>query len=177
MSSMKRKKYIINQRLQFQIIGVFLLSVVLALILFTAATAGYYWVSGMSGENLFKEYLTIYRQVTEVREVPRDGELVAQKVFTTREIPGVKRWELIIPALVVNNLLILVLILIMGMFYSHKIAGPLYRIQTDLARALEGSGQVRIVTRKKDKLEDLVVQLNLLLEELDTLRAKKDAAE
>jgi len=173
-ASKKRKQYIINQKLQFQIIGVFLLSVVLALVIFTGATVGFYWVSGMTGENLFREYLTIYRQVDEVKEVARDGQMVKQKITTTREIPGVKRWELIVPALVVNNLLILLMILIMGLFYSHKIAGPLYRIQTDLARALEGSDQVRIVTRKRDKLEELVLQLNLLLEELDRLRASRE---
>lgn len=135
----RRKTYIVNRPMQFQLIGIFVFSVVLSLIIFTAGTSIIYWVSGMTGEYRFKEYMTIYRQVTEVQEIETDGEIVRKEISTTKEIPGVKRWEIVIPALVINNLILLVLILIVGVVYSHRLAGPLYRIQTDLDKVLQGA--------------------------------------
>ncbi len=170
MGSLKRKQWVVNRKLQFEIIGIFLLSVFIAFILFTAATAGFYWFSGMAGDNLFKEYLTIHRQESEIRQVEQDGQIISQEVSTSRIIPGVKRWELIVPAILVNNLIILIVVLIIGLLFSHRIAGPLYRIQTDLNRVLDGESEVEIIVRRKDKMGELVCQLNELLKEIDTLR-------
>ncbi|MDR1894835.1 MAG: hypothetical protein LBQ61_09165 [Spirochaetales bacterium] len=165
MGTRQRKKFLIDLRLQFSMVGTFLLSVFLSLLLFSLLTAGYYWIQGMAGNNVFKEYITIYRQ--EVRE---EGE-------GTREIAGVKRWQLILPPLLLNNLIILVMVLIMGLIYSHRIAGPVYRMEKDLGRVLAGERQVRIVTRKKDKMGRLVGQINEVLAELDRLAGRGDGHE
>ena len=172
MSAIKRKKYLINKGLQFQIIGFFLLAITISLLVFTIITVVYYWIQGMAGENIFKEYITIYKQTTEMQEIVRNGKTVLQAVSGTVEIPGVKRWELIVPALILNNVVIVVMFMIMGLFFSHRIAGPVYRIQTNMAKSLSGERGVRIKLRKKDKLESLAAQTNLVLEELDKLRGE-----
>ena len=169
----KRKNYLIDRRMQFQLIGVFLFSVVLALAIITLGSALVYWASGMTGENLFKEYLTIHRQVSVEVESVVEGEVITQEITQTQEIPGVKRWEIIIPVLIINNLIIMVIIVIFGIFYSHRIAGPLYRIQTDIEKVLDGSKDVRINLRKRDKMKPLANLLNHMIEELNTLRNKR----
>ena len=170
MTLSKRKRYLIDKNLQFYIIGVFLLSIFISLLVFTAFSAGFYWVSGMMGENLFKEYLTIHRQVTEERLVEIDGQQELQEVTATRLIPGVKRWELIVPALLVNNLIILVMVGIIGIIYTNRIAGPLYRVRREVDRILDGEEDVKITIRRRDCLEGLVSRLNKLIDEYYSLK-------
>jgi methyl-accepting chemotaxis protein len=166
----KRKQYIIDRRLQFSIVGTFLLTVVLALVLFTALTVGYYWLQGMAGSNVFKEYITIFKQTTVEQEIEEDGLRVTRQFPATKEIPGVKRWELVLPPLLFNNLVILMMIVIMGIIYSHRIAGPLYRIEKDLGRVLAGERNVKIVTRKHDKMTSLVDRVNEVIAEFNRIK-------
>jgi hypothetical protein len=151
-------------------VGTFLLSVILALVLFTALTVGYYWLQGMAGSNVFKEYITIFKQTTIEEEIEENGVRVVRQFPATREIPGVKRWELVLPPLLLNNLVILVMVVSMGIVYSHRIAGPLYRIEKDLGRVLKGERNVKIVTRKHDKMTSLVNRANEVISELNRLK-------
>jgi hypothetical protein len=48
--------------------------------------------------------------------------------------------------------------------YSHRIAGPVYRMQKDIEKALEGEKGVRVHLRKKDKLKDLAEKVNALID-------------
>lgn len=54
--------------------------------------------------------------------------------------------------------------------FSHRVAGPIYRIKTVLDRATLGDFSPRITLRKKDQLKDLAQKLNTLL---DTLEKEK----
>lgn len=164
-----RKRYIVNRAFQFRFIGTLILTVVAALLIFTALTSGYYWVRSMTGDNVFKEYITLHKQVTETRQVERDGELVEEEYMVSRDFPGRKRWELIIPALLVNNLIIIIIILVIGVFSSHRIAGPIYRIKTDIDKVLAGDKDVRIVLRRKDSLKEIADSFNLLIERIREL--------
>ena len=84
-------------------------------------------------------------------------------------IPGGNRLELILPPLLINNLLIMVLLSVLGVFYSHRIAGPVYRMEAELTRALQGEKIVGIRLRKRDKLRSLADKINRLIEERDKL--------
>lgn len=63
--------------------------------------------------------------------------------------------------------IIFVLIFIWGVFISHKFAGPIHRLEEDLAKILSGDLSVRIQFRKKDKLDELATQLNQVLDDLE----------
>ena len=89
------------------------------------------------------------------------GEEISRSVT----LPPVNRIELILPPVLINNLIILIVISIIGIFYSHKIAGPVYRIQEDIKRVLGGEKDVVIKLRKNDKLKELAEQVNKLIEE------------
>ncbi|GAH88998.1 unnamed protein product, partial [marine sediment metagenome] len=82
----------------------------------------------------------------------------------------INRFELLLPSILINNLVIMVLIAVIGIFYSHRIAGPAYRIGQEIQRVLNGETGVNIRLRKKDKLKELAASVNALIEELDKKR-------
>lgn len=165
----KRKRYVIDRSFQFRFIGTLIITVIVALIIFTALSAAFYWAKSMAGDNVFKEYITVHKQVTETRQVEKDGEMVEEEYLVSREFPGLKRWELVIPPILINNLVIIVIIAVIGIFYSHRIAGPVYRMKTDIARVLEGEKDIRITLRKKDALKEIADSVNLLIERIREL--------
>ncbi len=89
-----------------------------------------------------------------------------------RIFPGLKRYELVLPPVIINNLVLMVIIMVVGVFYSHRIAGPLYRMEQDIVRVLSGDKNVKIKIRQKDKLKPFAEQLNRLINEIEKLRGK-----
>lgn len=63
----------------------------------------------------------------------------------------------------VNMLLLVVIFALVGILISHRIAGPLYRIEKILKEASEGNIQQRIRLRKNDQLHELASIINQLL--------------
>ena len=163
----KRKTYVVDRAFQYRMIGAFLLSIIVALLVFTGGMVLYYWASSMAGDNLFKEFIDINKQVFEVRE---DEQGNSVKVPTTKTIYGVKRWELIVPPILINNLFMIIGISVIGVFYSHRIAGPVFRINRELQRVLDGEKNIRIIIRDKDKLQELASRINRIIKEFDDMR-------
>lgn len=163
-----RKNYVIDRTFQYRLVGTFLLSVIVALACFSTGAVLYYWISTMAGDNLFKEFFEISKQVYVTQE---DESGNVERVSKTKTIYGVKRWEIIVPPILLNNLFILVVLSVIGIFYSHKIAGPIYRINREIQRFLDGETDVQIAIRKHDKLGDLVSRVNRVLSEFQSLKA------
>jgi nitrogen fixation/metabolism regulation signal transduction histidine kinase len=95
----------------------------------------------------------------------------SEKLNYQKEIVGLKRHDIVLPPLLINNLLIMLMIIVVGIFYSHRIAGPMYRIETDIKRVLDGEKGVTIRLRKKDKLQSLADLVNQLIKKVE--KAKK----
>ncbi|MBI1869768.1 MAG: hypothetical protein HYS07_01085 [Chlamydiae bacterium] len=51
--------------------------------------------------------------------------------------------------------------------FTHRLAGPVFRMKTVLDRVIQGDYSPRIHLRKKDHLKELAEKLNILLETLD----------
>lgn len=164
----KRSNYVIDKNFQFKFIATFLAIIVAALVLFSAMFTVYYWVRYMAGDNIFKEFVVIHKEVYD-RDDNGEIKLDAKnnRVTKSEELAPQNRVELVLPPLLLNNLIIMVLITIIGLFYSHKIAGPIYRIETDIARVLGGEQGVRIRLRKGDKLMSLADNVNKLIDRLE----------
>ncbi len=79
---------------------------------------------------------------------------------------------LILPPLLLNDLAIMVVAIVVGIVASHRIAGPVYRIASDIERALAGERGVRVSLRRKDALSDLAEKVNALIERIDGARAR-----
>ena len=94
------------------------------------------------------------------------------RVPRTETIYGVKRWEIIVPPILINNLFMLILVSVLGVIYSHRIAGPAFRMTRELRRVLDGEEGVRIMIRKRDKFRNLAVRINELIVEFDKVRSE-----
>ena len=169
----KRKKYVIDRRFQFRMIASFLLSILISLAVFTVCISIYFWVATMAGENIFKEFITIDRQVIDTREVEVDGKKEIREISYTKTEEGVKRWEIVLPPLIINNLIIMIVISVIGVRYSHRIAGPAYRIKEDIKRVIDDGETIQVNLRKKDRLRELVGEVNRLIREYSVLRDKQ----
>ena len=158
----RRRNFVVDKRFQYRFIASFLLLVVLSLLLFSGGMATYYWIRYMAGENVFAEFIYIQKQV---RVTNDEGEVVGTR---SEMQPPVNRLELILPPILINNLVIMIIIAVIGIFYSHRIAGPIYRMQQDLTRVIEGEEGVRIRLRKKDTMQSLANKINQLIEKAES---------
>lgn len=90
--------------------------------------------------------------------------------------------SVLFPVIVVSIAVTLAVTLVFGIIMSHRMAGPLFRIQRELKKMAQGdlSGQVRL--RKKDDFKSLAHAVNSLkshwrdrIEELNGVVAELDA--
>lgn len=285
----KRKTYIINKEFQYSFIAVFQFIIIISLVLFSVGFFLYYWIMHMTGEGMYREFLSLSQQITinvqpledediadpygllaQLSKANEDKELIkfirsnlppdglikldtisenssasdikhilteninfllqklilqrivfykqerfkdinlpqelqdkvnmkidpqseetyrlnimlleaafspkiainwenkaSEKLNYQKEVVGLKRHDIVLPPLLINNLLIMLMIIIVGIFYSHRIAGPMYRIETDIKRVLDGEKGVTIHLRKKDKLKSLAELVNQLIKKVE----------
>ena len=76
----------------------------------------------------------------------------------------------VLAALLVNDLAIMVLMIVVGIFMTHRVAGPVYRIETEIDRVLGGEKGVRVRLRRHDSFPDLAEKVNQLIERIDGSR-------
>ena len=79
---------------------------------------------------------------------------------------------IILPPLLVNDLAIMVVAIVAGITVTHRIAGPVFRIATDIDRTLSGERGVRVSLRRGDSLSELAEKVNALIERVDGKRAR-----
>ncbi len=79
--------------------------------------------------------------------------------------------DVLVPALQKANTVLLIalplaflLMLILSVFVSHKIAGPIYRTEKDLDEILKGDYSRRIKLREGDDLQELADAINKILD-------------
>jgi methyl-accepting chemotaxis protein len=170
----KRKIRVIDSPFQYRMIAIFLTVVVAGFAVFSAGLYFYYWISYSAGDNLFRESITIHKQVMETRTVVENGVSRNVETATTKEVPGVSRLELILPPLLINNLAIMAFIIVAGIFASQRIAGPIYRMEKDVDRVLAGEKGVRVKIRRKDNFPNLAHKVNELIQRSEKATVTKD---
>jgi methyl-accepting chemotaxis protein len=79
--------------------------------------------------------------------------------------------EAIMPAMLVTNGVVLLGLLgvtiLVTLYVSHKIGGPLHRVGSVLEEVGQGNLNVRIEFRQRDQLKDLVPQINYMIQNLN----------
>ncbi|MEE8440476.1 MAG: hypothetical protein V3S41_02050 [Spirochaetia bacterium] len=163
----RRKRRLIDAELQSRLILRSVGIIILSTVLFSVGFLAFYWVSYIAGDNLFREFIVVYKQIETIDNVEINGKSVQQRSYTVEAQPETSRWRLILPSLLFNNLLIAAVLSVFAIWYAHRIAGPIHRITADVRSALLGRRGVQIRLRQKDELRDLAAQINCLLEELD----------
>ena len=63
-----------------------------------------------------------------------------------------------------------VVIVVRGLRFSHRVAGPAHRLAKSLERARNGDLSLRVTLREGDYLGEVAVELNQLLDVLQTKR-------
>lgn len=174
MKKIKRKKLVVNRPLQYNLITTFLLSVLFALVIFSGGVVLYYWMMSSVGDNLFKEFIVIHKQIeSEQVVINEEGREVTETVYASKVLPPVKRIHVVLPPLLINNLIIMIVISVLGIYSSHRIAGPAYRMIADIQRVLDGDVGARISLREKDTLKDLAKKINELLDAFEKASSNK----
>jgi hypothetical protein len=72
-----------------------------------------------------------------------------------------------------NSAPIILLIFVAGIIITHRIAGPVYTIETKLDKALRGEEIQLIRLRKGDELQELADKINALLQKLQESEHRK----
>lgn len=144
----RRRKYIIQKGLQFRYIGL-----VFGLALIASIVTG--WTVFATGWYFLGEKLaSVYPQ----------GRLIYVLRATNL-------------ALIRNLLLVSPLIFILGLLFSHRIAGPVYRISKTLEEITKGNLGLKIKLREGDELVDLADMINNLTDNINkTITSDKDIA-
>ncbi len=96
------------------------------------------------------------------------GALIVFAVARARgfAIPG-ERMLSIFPPILANDIVIMIILIVAGIYVTLRIAGPVYRIQSDIKRVLAGEKRVRLRFRRRDAFPELAERVNQLIERID----------
>lgn len=73
-----------------------------------------------------------------------------------------QRFFIVVPPLLVTCLILMVIIAVYSLFFSHKMAGPVYRMRVSLDRMLAGDYDFKIRVRKNDFFRNIIEKIELL---------------
>ncbi len=141
---MKRKRYIIEGNFQIRFILRFVLIIVGVTLLSTGAILGlFYFKYQYSGADISNFIFRIAPEGT------TDVSSLFQIIFTP---------------LLAANLLVLLISIPFSLLYSHKIAGPVYRLEQSLDLLISGEMDFMINLRKNDEFKYLADKMNALID-------------
>lgn len=91
----------------------------------------------------------------------------ATTVFENSRIKIKSTADFILPAVLLSTAAVTVLVglasVIVTLYASHKIAGPIYRIEKDLEKVVAGDLRVRFNLRRNDQLQALATMIEALI--------------
>ncbi len=79
--------------------------------------------------------------------------------------------QVFVPYLLAGNLLAAIAVLLLGILYTHRVAGPIYQIERRLGRLRDGDLKVSFAVRKHDQFHSLADALN---DAMGSIRARLD---
>lgn len=144
----RRKKYLIEKKFQINFIIDFIKVMVIFLVFTGALFIIYYYFKYQHGEALFNEYLLEVKKGEPVRVI--------------------NPFEIVLPVIIISVLLTSIFTIIYGLLYSHKIAGPIYRIKRTIDTISKGRLDFNVKLRNKDKFREVAGFLNILISSLNT---------
>lgn len=71
------------------------------------------------------------------------------------------------PLTLIFSLIIITLLSWRALILSHRIAGPIYRLEKELQNIAKGNFSIRIKFRKKDELKSIAEGINTILDEIE----------
>ncbi len=153
-----RWRYFIDKPFQVRFIARFFILILLGLAL-SLGVIGVYKLKRFESPLFFKA-----KQIDTTKVDPTKPIKIEDTIDLNRPL---NIFDIYSGPLVYISALYLILITIFGLFISHKMAGPVYRIKKTLDEASDGKIDLKTLEfklRKKDELQDLVEALNRFLE-------------
>ena len=143
----RRKQYLIGKKFQLKYVGMILLLVSLTAVMCSYVI--YYTMMLTMGDKL----ASVYPQ----------GRLIAVVNMVNFRI-------------FLSMLLVVPLIVMIGIFASHRIAGPIYRIEKFLGSIADGDLSLSLALRKDDELVSLARGINRVIDSVKaTVKRERDA--
>jgi len=136
MKKRKRKQYIINPPVQFKLTLLILLSVIIPTI------------------------LTFLMLFFLIQNILLEAQMNNQMVYHALLFMSHKVYCI----LFIGFVLVTILLILWSTIFIHRIVGPLYRLEKELDKMIEGKPITKIRFRKNDKLTNLADKLNTLIE-------------
>ena len=143
MDANRRRRYLVKRKLQYRY--------ALMLLLFTGASAL------VAGYTVFLTGWTLFG--AKLAQIYPQGRLHTILVSINF-------------ALLRNIVIILPVIFFIALYYSHKIAGPLYRMEEVLKAVGKGHLGFRVKFRKGDELKEMEIALNEMIAWLEQVRTQ-----
>lgn len=183
----QRRNYFIKKRFQLK----YTLSIVaiLAVVMIASAIGVYFGMWGSIIENFsqFKvsQNLETAKRIADYEDVRyKKGDYRLGKIFREAELLSAQQQDALKSALRAVNrsllpkvLALAVIIFIAGIFLSHKIAGPMYRIERSAEAIKNGDLSVSFKIRKGDEMKDAASALENMVDSLQADFAKIKAAD
>ena len=143
---MKRKKFWILPDFQARLIRQWTILVFVTTLATQVITLGYIWYQD--------QHLT--GQYYYVNEQAEDSSLIVDPV-------SVSAHRIMLPSVLTALVMGVLASILVGIFYSHRLAGPIYRIRRTLREHEEGRKVEPIVLRRNDEFKELADDINRLL--------------
>ncbi len=140
----RRKRFIIEGNFQTRFILRFILVVVGATLLSTGAIMGLFYFKYHAGGAELESLIVV---------ITPEGETNVAGLF-----------QIILTPLIVANLIVLCVIIPYSLFYSHKVAGPIYRLEQSMDMLLGGDMDFIITLRRNDEFRYLADKMNALID-------------
>ncbi len=130
----KRTKFYIDKKFQNRFILSYIEIIMLSIILTIILSLTYTYFSTSFGSN---SYSILYMKIVDGKE----------KIIEPINI--------VLPIILLSSLITVIISIILSLLYSHKIAGPVYRLKTSSKDLLRGKKNISFKVRKKDEFQDL----------------------
>jgi len=132
----KRKKLLVNRHFQLSFIGVMAGSAFLVMITTYLANSYFFWKFGKLGMDLHLAADHAFFQFLKNQQILMSG------IF------------------LVNSLVVFTLLITLGLVFSHRIAGPLYKLQKHLLETSKSGRYSKVFFRKSDFFYELADAYN-----------------
>ena len=149
----KRKKYFIDKRFQGKMIARVIMLIAGAMVL--SVFLSYYISVQMEKKSKVQLYGATDTYQDDIRMVSR-MEVIK---------------PIIVRSLMIGGIISIVIATVLMLFYSHRLAGPVYKLRKGLEKMIEGDYGEKLVFRKGDEFQGLAEVINRLQ---DKLREEKE---
>jgi methyl-accepting chemotaxis protein len=142
LSALRRKKFLINPR--FQLTFIYYMTAIsgIAITVLYLSNSYFFWRFQKMGVDLGIPQASAFFQF-----------LAKQRVLMNH-------------ITVVTSIILLILILVVGILFSHRISGPIHRLETHMRKIADGTGHDHVRFRKSDYFPELAEAFNLAIDKV-----------